>query len=101
MNNSQTSRLALIAVMAASLLAVGVVTAISMTQEADAYIRNWLSQSNSATVNQNAATSGGGTASNSATVTQSNSATQSGGSSSSSSSSTVCTNGDCTTTTNP
>ena len=69
---------------------MGVVTAISMTQEADAYIRNWLSQSNSATVNQNGA-------SNTATVTQSNTASQSGGSSSSSSSNTVCTNGDCTT----
>jgi hypothetical protein len=95
MNNSQTSRLALIAVMAASLLAVGVVTAISMTEEADAFIRNWLSQSNSAYVNQNGA-------SNSATVTQSNTATQSnGGTVSSSSSSTVCTNGNCETTTNP
>lgn len=100
MNDSQTSRLALIAVMATSLLAVGVVTAISMTEEANAFIRNRITQSNTATVNQNAV-SGGGTASNSATVSQSNTATQSGGSSSSSSSNTVCTNNVCQTTTNP
>ncbi|MGA9168490.1 MAG: hypothetical protein WB053_14015, partial [Nitrososphaeraceae archaeon] len=76
------------------LLAVGVVTAISMTQEADAYIRNWLSQSNSATVNQFGS-------SNSATVSQSNSATQSGGTTQSQSSNTVCQNGQCTTETTP
>jgi hypothetical protein len=98
MNNSQKSRLSVIAVTAASLLAVGVVTTISMTEEADA--RNWLSQSNSVSITQSA-TSSGGIASNSATVSQSNTASQSGGSSSSSSSSTVCENGECTTTTTP
>jgi hypothetical protein len=90
MNSSQISRLAVIAVIAGSLLAVGVIAAISMAEEADA--GNRISQSNSATVTQS------GT-SNSVTITQSNTATQSGGGSTvSQSSSTVCTNGDCTTT---
>jgi hypothetical protein len=81
MTNSQTSRLAVIAVIATSLLAVGVVTAISMTAEADAQItlRNRLTQSNTATVTQSI-NDGGGTCtvcSNTATVSQSNTATQS------------------------
>jgi hypothetical protein len=96
MNSSQTSRLAVIAVIAASLLAVGVVAAFSMAEEADA--GNRISQSNSVTIDQSASTTGGGTASNTATVTQSNSASQSNGDNtvSQSSSTTVCTNGDCT-----
>jgi hypothetical protein len=72
MKSSQITRLSIIAVIATSLLAVGVVAAISMAEEADA--RNRLRQSNSATVSQN---SNGG--SNSATVSQSNSASQSNG----------------------
>ena len=83
--NSKISRLSVIAVIAASLLGVGVVTAISMTEEADAQIsvdiRNRISQSNSATTTQSATASstGGGssTASNSATVSQTNTASQS------------------------
>lgn len=82
MTKSQTSRLAVIAVIATSLLAVGVVTAISMTEQADAQlsvtIRNRISQSNTNSVDQTAtATSSGGaaTASNTASTTQSNSAT--------------------------
>jgi hypothetical protein len=72
MNNSPISRLSVIAVIATSLLAVGVVAAISMTEEADAYIR----QRNSVSGNQIAVNIGGGTASNTATITQSNTATQ-------------------------
>jgi hypothetical protein len=68
MNNNQISRLYAIAVIAASLLAVGVVAAISMVEEADALIR----QRNSVTITQSSG-------SNSVTVTQSNSATQSNG----------------------
>jgi hypothetical protein len=84
MNNSQISRLSVVAAIAASLLAVGVVTAISMTEKADAQIsvdiRNRISQSNSATTTQTATASSSGTgsstASNTATTTQSNTATQ-------------------------
>jgi hypothetical protein len=87
MTNSQISRLSVIAVIGGSLLAVGVVAAISMVEEADAYIRNRIYQSNSASVDQSASTTGGGTASNTATVTQSNTATQSNGNTVSNSSS--------------
>jgi hypothetical protein len=86
MTKSQTSRLAVIAVVAASLLAVGVVTAFSMTKLAEAQIsvdisgfRNRATQTNTNTVDQSAtATSGLGSASasNTATTTQSNTATQ-------------------------
>jgi hypothetical protein len=58
MNNSQMTRLSVIAVIAASLLAVGVVAVVSMTEEADA----WTFQRNIAI--------------NSATVSQSNSVSQ-------------------------
>ena len=89
MTNSQTSRLAVIAVIAASLLAVGVVTAISVVKQADAQLtvdlgglRNRLSQSASSTTTQTATAGGAGActtciASNTATTTQSNTATQS------------------------
>jgi hypothetical protein len=88
MTNSQTSRLAVIAVIAASLLAVGVVTAISMTKQADAQLsvdlsmRNRFSGTNTATTTQGSSNTVVGscttcTAANSATTTQSNTATQS------------------------
>jgi hypothetical protein len=97
MNSSEISRLSIIAAIAASLLAVGVVAAISMAEEADA--RNQISQSSSVSIDQSGSTTGGGTASNTASVTQSNTASQSNGDTVSQSSSvTVCTNGRCTTT---
>jgi hypothetical protein len=75
MNNSQISRLSVIAVIAASLLAVGVITAVSMTEEAEAV--NRISQSSSVSVSQ----SGGGSSSVTVSVThsqsQSNGVTQS------------------------
>jgi hypothetical protein len=71
MNNRTIARLSVIAVIGASLLAVGVVAVISMTEEADA-----LRQSSSVSITQSTSSSGG-TASNSASVTQSNSATHS------------------------
>ena len=84
MTNSQTSRLAVIAVIAASLLAVGVVTAISIVKQADAQsvsvdIRNRIRQSADASVTQSITTGAGGscsTCSNTASVTQSNTASQ-------------------------
>jgi hypothetical protein len=86
MTNSQTSRLAVVAVIAGSLLAVGAITAFSIVKQVDAQIsvdisgfRNRATQTNTNTVDQTAtATSGVGssTASNTATTTQSNTATQ-------------------------
>jgi hypothetical protein len=70
MNNSQLTRLTVIALIATSLLAVGVVAAISMAEEADAK-RNQASQSNSATIGQS---NDGGRFS--ASITQRNSASQ-------------------------
>jgi hypothetical protein len=84
MTKSQTSRLAVIAVIAGSLLAVGVVTAFSIVKQADAQfnidlsLRNRATQSNTATTTQSI-NDGGGTCtvcSNTATTTQSNTATQ-------------------------
>ena len=108
MNSSQISRLPVIGIIVASLLAVGVVAIISMAEEADA--GNRISQSSSVAIDQSASTTGGGTASSTATVTQSNSASQSNGdtvsqsngdtgtvSQSSSTTISVCQNGECTT----
>jgi hypothetical protein len=98
LNSSQISRLPVIGVIVASLLAVGVVAIVSMAEEADA--GNRISQSSSVAIDQSASTTGGGTASSTATVTQSNSASQSNGDTVSQSSSTtisVCQNGECTT----
>jgi hypothetical protein len=88
MTNSQTSRLAVIAVIAASLLAVGVIAAISLVKQAEAQItvdlnmRNRFSGTNTATTTQSSSVSSSGscttcTAANSATTGQSNAATQS------------------------
>jgi hypothetical protein len=66
MDNRTITKLSLIAVIASSLLAVVVVAAISMVEEADAQ-RNSFSQSNSARIGQS--NTGG---SFSATITQSN-----------------------------
>jgi hypothetical protein len=62
MNNSQTSRLAFLAILATSLLAVGIVTAISMTEEVDAAISqsNSATQNNGASIGQSASATGNG-----------------------------------------
>jgi hypothetical protein len=77
--NSQISRLSVIAVIAASLLAVGVVAAVSMMEKADAQLsvdlRNRFSGTNTATTTQS--TSNCSTCGNTATTTQSNGASQS------------------------
>jgi hypothetical protein len=79
MNKSQTSRLAVLAILATSLLAVGVVTAISMTEEVDAAISqsNSATQSSGALIGQSAIATGfGGIAANIGIILQSNSAIQ-------------------------
>jgi hypothetical protein len=69
MNNSQITRLSVVAVIAASLLAVGVVAAISMAEQADAWIFRKNIAINSATISQ----------SNSASQSNSNTQSNSGG----------------------
>jgi hypothetical protein len=67
MNNSQMTKLSVIAVIAASLLAVGVVAAISMAEQADALTFRLNIARNSASISQ------------SNSVSQSNTNTQSNG----------------------
>jgi hypothetical protein len=81
MNNNQTSRLAVLAILATSLLAVGIVTATSMTEEVDAAITqsNSATQSSGAGIAQSASATGSGglsIAANIGIILQSNSATQ-------------------------
>ena len=81
MNNNQTSRLAVLAILATSLLAVGIVTAVSMTEEVDAAITqsNSATQSSGAAIGQSAIASGSGgfnIAANIGLIFQSNAATQ-------------------------